>query len=334
MPPIELMSNLERKEGRVLSIQSHVVHGYVGNKVATFAIQSLGLDVDPILSVHFSNHTGYNQKPTGQVLQGEELLKLKQGLEGNGILDSVSYTHVLTGYIGSLSFLEAVLDVLSTLRAKNPNLLYVCDPVLGDHGQLYVPEALVECYKEKVIPHATILTPNQFECELLTGIVIHTRKDAVAATDALHAAGVTTVVITSLEYVDDNGSKKSGAGGGADGATDGATDGAGTSVLTVFASHVVTKGEIPERYELNMPKLEGRFTGTGDLSAALLLSWLHHSNGNIGQAVEKTMGTVQAVLERTIRDGVAIGGAPAEIKLIQSHGDIVNPPTLFKVDRV
>jgi pyridoxine kinase len=292
-------------DGRVLSIQSHVVHGYVGNKVATFAIQSLGLDVDPVLSVHFSTHTGYSKfaASSNQVMQGSELTQLKEGLEATGVLDNVAYTHLLTGYIGSLSFLEAVLDVLQSVRQRNANLIYVCDPVLGDHGKLYVPEALVQCYKEKVVPHATVLTPNQFECELLTGVAIKTRQDAVTACDTLHEQGVQTVVITSLEY-------------------EHATE------LTVFASHKGADGGA-QRYEVNMPKLDGRFTGTGDLSAALLLAWLHHTNNDVKQAVEKTMSTLKAVLERTIQDGVAIGGAPPEIKLIQSHADIVNPPNTF-----
>ena len=316
--------------GRVLSIQSHVVHGYVGNKVATFAIQSLGIDVDPILSVHFSNHTGYQHRPTGQVLQGEELTKLKQGLETNGILDNVAYSHLLTGYIGSLSFLEAVLDVLSSLRSRNPDLIYVCDPVLGDHGNLYVPEALVECYKTKVISHASVLTPNQFECELLSGVSIKTRADAIAATNVLHKCGITTVIITSLEYAENQHKSHS------------STSATCCTVLTVFASHVVRPeeareedgGNLHEWYELSMPKREGTFTGTGDLSAALLLAWLHRYPGNISQAIEKTMGTLHAVLERTINEGVGIGGAPPEIKLIQSHNDIVHPPDIFTVQRV
>ena len=325
------------KEGRVLSIQSHVVHGYVGNKVATFTLQSLGIDVDPVLSVHFSNHTGYQHKPTGQVLQGEELTKIKRGLETNGILAAVPYTHLLTGYIGSLSFLEAVLDVLTSLRTHNPNLIYVCDPVLGDHGKLYVPEELVECYKTKVVPHATILTPNQFECELLTGISIKTQADAVKATDALHACGVTTVIITSLEYAEECRKESNNSEDASTSTPTPTPTPDATSVLTVFASHVVVSdtGEpTTERYELNMPKLKGRFTGTGDLSAALLLAWLHRSPGQIALAVEKTMGTLHAVLERTIQEGVSIGSAPPEIKLIQSHHDIVHPPSVFTIQRV
>ena len=302
---------------RVLSIQSHVVHGYVGNKVATFAIQSMGLDVDPVLSVHFSTHTGYAgfAPHPSQIMQGSELLQIKQGLETTGILDNVNYSHLLTGYIGSLSFLEAVLDTLTSLRQRNPNVIYVCDPVLGDHGKLYVPKELVECYKEKMIPQATILTPNQFECELLTGITIVTQEDAIKACDHLHDRGVKTIVITSLEYPT-NKEKK---------------------ILSVFASHMTQTNQSNEieRYELTMNKLEGRFTGTGDLSAALLLSWLYRTNWNIKSSLEKTMNTLKCVLDRTIATGGdGIGGAPPEIKLIQSHGDIVNPPVILTANKI
>jgi hypothetical protein len=121
------------EEGRVLSIQSHVVHGHVGNKSAVFPLQLLGFEVDPINSVQFSNHTGYSKGFRGQVLQGDQLWELVEGLDANELL---SYTHLLTGYIGSKSFLETVLRVLRRLREVNPDLIYVCDPVLGDNGKL------------------------------------------------------------------------------------------------------------------------------------------------------------------------------------------------------
>ncbi|KAH7423893.1 hypothetical protein KP509_12G079400 [Ceratopteris richardii] len=152
-------------QGRVLSIQSHTVQGYVGNKAAVFPLQLLGFDVDPINSVQFSNHTGY-PVCRGQVLNGDELWSLIEGLEANGLL---YYTHLLTGYIGSLSFLNCVLRVVEKLRSVNPDLIYVCDPVMGDEGTFYIPQNLVPVYAEKVLQLASIVTPNQFEAEKLTG---------------------------------------------------------------------------------------------------------------------------------------------------------------------
>lgn len=105
---------------RVLSIQSHVVHGYVGNKCAVLPLNRFGFDVDAINSVQFSNHTGYPSFE-GSVVTGEDLKALLHGLEINGLH---SYSYLLTGYIGSLSLLEAIVDVVKTLRRVNPNLIY------------------------------------------------------------------------------------------------------------------------------------------------------------------------------------------------------------------
>ncbi|XP_027160395.1 pyridoxal kinase isoform X2 [Coffea eugenioides] len=185
MAPPVLALALPSETGRVLSIQSHTVQGYVGNKSAVFPLQLLGYDVDPINSVQFSNHTGY---PTfkGQVLNGDQLWDLIEGLEANDLL---YYTHLLTGYIGSVSFLNTVLKVVDKLRAINPGLTYVCDPVMGDEGKLYVPQELVSVYREKVVPVASMLTPNQFEAELLTGIRIVSEQDGREACNRLHTAG-------------------------------------------------------------------------------------------------------------------------------------------------
>ncbi|KAI3462594.1 hypothetical protein Pfo_019257 [Paulownia fortunei] len=174
-PPPILALALPSETGRVLSIQSHTVQGYVGNKSAVFPLQLLGYDVDPINSVQFSNHTGklllslYSYRyPTfkGQVLNGDQLWNLVEGLDANNLL---YYTHLLT----------------------------VCDPVLGDEGKLYIPQELVSVYREKVVPVASMLTPNEFEAELLTGFRIVSEQDGREACNILHAAGPSKVVITS-----------------------------------------------------------------------------------------------------------------------------------------
>uniref|UniRef100_T1GRQ4 pyridoxal kinase n=1 Tax=Megaselia scalaris TaxID=36166 RepID=T1GRQ4_MEGSC len=128
-----LRNNMESStiKRRVLSIQSHVVHGYVGNKSATFPLEVLGFEVDAINSVQFSNHTGY-KVVKGQVLQEKELADLFEGLEKNNLLQH--YSHLLTGYIGNASFLRQVSAIVKKLREINPNLIYVCDPVMGDNG--------------------------------------------------------------------------------------------------------------------------------------------------------------------------------------------------------
>ncbi|XP_049566370.1 pyridoxal kinase isoform X1 [Orcinus orca] len=157
------------EECRVLSIQSHVVRGYVGNRAATFPLQVLGFEVDAVNSVQFSNHTGYSHWK-GQVLNSDELHELYDGLKLN---DVNKYDYVLTGYTRDKSFLAMVVDIVRELKQQNSRLVYVCDPVMGDkwngEGSMYVPEDLLPVYREKVVPVADIITPNQFEADCLRG---------------------------------------------------------------------------------------------------------------------------------------------------------------------
>lgn len=304
-PPI-LSLALPSETGRVLSIQSHTVQGYVGNKSAVFPLQLLGYDVDPINSVQFSNHTGY---PTfkGQVLNGQQLGDLIAGLEENSLL---YYTHLLTGYIGSVSFLNAVLEVVHKLRSVNPKLTYVCDPVMGDDGKLYVPTELVAIYREKVVPVASMLTPNQFEAELLTGFRIVTEKDGREACNILHASGPSKVVITSINMEGN---------------------------LLLIGSHQKEKGHSPDQFKIVMPKIPAYFTGTGDLMTALLLGWSNKYPDNLDKAAELAVSSLQALLQRTLADYVKVGFAPQssslEIRLVQSQDDIRHPEVKYKAER-
>lgn len=304
-PPI-LSLALPSQTGRVLSIQSHTVQGYVGNKSAVFPLQLLGYDVDPINSVQFSNHTGY---PTfkGQVLNGQQLWDLIEGLEANNLL---YYTHLLTGYIGSVSFLNTVLQVVEKLRSINPELTYVCDPVMGDEGKLYVPSELVSVYREKVVPVASMLTPNQFEAEQLTGFGITSERDGLEACNVLHAAGPSKVVITSV-HIEDH--------------------------LLLIGSHLKAKGLPPEQFKIVIPKIPTYFTGTGDLMTALLLGWSNRYPNNLDKASELAVSSLQALLHRTIRDYQSAGFDPQtsslEIRLVQSQDDIRNPEVNFKAEK-
>ncbi|XP_021296496.1 pyridoxal kinase isoform X1 [Herrania umbratica] len=307
-PPI-LSLALPSDTGRVLSIQSHTVQGYVGNKSAVFPLQLLGYDVDPINSVQFSNHTGY---PTfkGHVLNGQQLWDLIGGLEANDLL---YYTHLLTGYIGSVSFLNKVLEVVHKLRSVNPNLTYVCDPVMGDEGKLYVPEDLVSVYREKVVPVASMLTPNQFEAELLTKLSycrISSETDGREACNILHAAGPSKVVITSIN-IDGN--------------------------LLLIGSHQKDKEHPPEQFKIVIPKIPAYFTGTGDLMTALLLGWSNKYPDNLDKAAELAVSSLQALLQRTLSDyrraGFDSQSSSLEIRLIQSQDDIRNPKLTFKADK-
>lgn len=203
---------------RVLSVQSHVVSGYVGNKAAVFPLQLLGFEVDPINTVQFSNHTGYPHR-TGTVMNGEELADVVDGLQANGLLSA--HSHLLTGYIGSESCLKGIVQLLKKMRAGGPSVRHgthslpafsrvcscnqafllhlklvhaVCDPVLGDDGRLYVPKALIQAYTDFILPNASLLTPNQFELQLLSGKNVTSIADGMEACKVLHELGTESVV--------------------------------------------------------------------------------------------------------------------------------------------
>ncbi|GJQ82792.1 Pdxk [Trypoxylus dichotomus] len=280
---------------RVCSIQSHVVYGYVGNKSATFPLQLLGFEVDAINSVQFSNHTGY-AVIKGQVLTDKDFDDLVEGLIGNN-LDV--YTHLLTGYVGSLTFLDRIANFVKHVKAKNPNLIFVCDPVMGDNGRMYVPAELLPTYSNVLAPLADILTPNQYEIELLTGCTIKTIDDAWQACDILHDRGCKTVVLSSTNLGD-------------------------TQHFLALASSRIGEGM---KLTISIPKLDASFTGSGDLFTSLLLAWSHKTGNNIKLAMEKTVATMQKVLQRTEAYAKAKGVCPKnlELQLIQSKQDIEKP---------
>ncbi|XP_069169787.1 pyridoxal kinase [Procambarus clarkii] len=291
---------------RVLSIQSHVVSGYVGNKSACFPLQVLGFEVDTINSVQFSNHTGYKYFK-GQVLDDTELGDLIDGLKSNGI---DYYSHLLTGYIGSISFLQKVKSVVEHLKTINPNLIYVCDPVMGDNGKMYVPKELLPVYKTDIVPLADIITPNQYEAELLSGQTIKNDDDAAAVMEWFHQQGVKTVVLSSTDL--------------------------GSKCELVGMASSMTNGK-KTKLNVHIPRLPANFTGTGDLFAALLLGWMHLSNNNLKKAVENTLNTMQAILKRTLDlarqeagDNGLLTVKHLELKLVQSIDDIQNPKSKVK----
>ncbi|XP_077149663.1 pyridoxal kinase [Ranitomeya variabilis] len=305
-------------ECRVLSIQSHVVRGYVGNKAASFPLQVLGFEVDTINSVQFSNHTGYTHWK-GQVLNAEELQEVYEGLRLNGV---TQYDYVLTGYTRDSSFLARVVDIVQELKRQNPRLVYVCDPVLGDkwngEGSMYVPEELLPVYKDLVVPVADIITPNQFEAELLTGRKIRTQKEAVQVMDMLHSLGPSTVVITSSDLPASRGSDY---------------------LITLGSQRRVREdGEIQTlRISFELPRVDAVFVGTGDLFAAMLLAWTHLHPNNFKLACEKTVSAMQLVLQRTITSAHTLAGPGVrpsypqlELRMVQSRKDIENPELIIR----
>ncbi|XP_050975717.1 pyridoxal (pyridoxine, vitamin B6) kinase a isoform X2 [Labeo rohita] len=270
---------------RVLSVQSHVVRGYVGNKSASFPLQVLGFEVDTINSVQFSNHTGYEHWK-GQVLTADELHVLYEGIKLNNVNQ---YDYVLT----------------------------VCDPVLGDNGAMYVPENLLPIYRDKVVPAADIITPNQFEAELLTGRNICSEKDAVDVMNLLHSMGPSTVVITSSDLPSLMGDQ----------------------FLVALGSQKRARADgtiLTQQIRMDIPKVDAVFVGTGDLFAAMLLAWTHLHPNDLKTACEKTASVLHHVIKRTITYAKEVVGpnrkpspAQLELRMVQSKADIEDPAVVL-----
>src|SRR5437660_9395826 len=180
----------------VLSIQSHVAYGHVGNAAATFPLQRIGIEVWPIHTVQFSNHTGYGAW-TGRVFEAALITELVQGIAERGVLGVCD--GVLSGYMGSAQTGAAILDAVARVKAANPHAAYCCDPVIGDVGRgVFVRPGIPEFMHDRAVRAADIITPNQFELDHLAGRTSGTRRDALAAIDALHAMGPKAIMVTSL----------------------------------------------------------------------------------------------------------------------------------------
>lgn len=178
----------------ILSIQSHVAYGYVGNKAATYPLQAMGYDVWPINTVQFSNHTGYG-KWRGEIFPSTHIGDLVHGLQDIGVIQKCKA--VLSGYMGSREICEEVQQIAKELKTTNPNLLYLCDPVMGN-DKCYVKPEVVEFFKTKL--SADIITPNKFEAETLSGLKITDRSSLKKVADYFHDLGVKIVVITSIQF--------------------------------------------------------------------------------------------------------------------------------------
>nr|CAD7259484.1 unnamed protein product [Timema shepardi] len=240
---------------------------------------------------------------------------LTDGLSQNG-LDN--YTHLLTGYVGSPSFLKRIAQLVEHMRKINPKLIYV----MGDNGHMYVPQELLPIYRDTILPLADIITPNQYEVELLTGKKISSVKDAWDAIGIFHDMKINTVVLSSTEL--------------------------GTEQFLLGLASSIAGGK-KTKLSIKIPRFSASFTGTGDLFAALLLSWMFRTENDLKLSLERTIFTLQAVLKRTLRRaaGLSLDGtlnyrevdprvelaklghpdtaARLELQLIQSKADIENP---------
>jgi pyridoxine kinase len=167
---------------RVLSIQSEVVHGYVGNTAVRFVLQRLGVEVLALPTVLFSNHPGHGGF-RGRATAPEDLRALLEGLDERGFLDRIDA--VLSGYLGIPEHADIVRDAVVLLKRKRPGTLYMLDPVFGDDSGPYARPGVAEAMGRDLLPLADIVTPNRFELATLAGRPVATETDAIAAARAL-----------------------------------------------------------------------------------------------------------------------------------------------------
>src|SRR3954470_1076057 len=180
----------------VLSIQSHVAYGHVGNSSAVFPLQRLGVEVWPVHTVQFSNHTGYGEW-TGRVFDGQAVEEVVQGIADRGVLGRCDA--VLSGYLGSADIGHAVVGTVARVREANPAAVYCCDPVIGDVGRgVFVRPGIEEFMRDVAVPAADVVTPNHFKLDLLSGTTTRSLSSVQDAVAAVHALGPRVVLITSL----------------------------------------------------------------------------------------------------------------------------------------
>lgn len=274
------------EQPRILSIQSHVVSGYCGNRSATFPLQLLGFEVDVINSVQLSNHTQYKVS-RGRIFDRDDFDKLYDGLKSNSLTDH--YSHILSGYVADVSYIEsmekAIIEIKANRQEQGLSCLYTLDPVLGDEPGFYVPggEKVAKAYNELLVPLADVIVPNRFEASFLSGINVVSIETALKSMNYFHQIGVKLVVLTSFQ-IDPNKEE-----------------------LTCLASYKpccqtgsdqITSNRF---YRIDIPKLDCSFTGTGDLFASLLTAWLYKTEYNIKEALEKTVSSVYKILEDTFK---------------------------------
>ena len=179
----------------ILSIQSSVAAGHVGNSAAVFPLQRLGFEVWRVDTVVFSNHPAHGRH-TGRVVPGGEVAALLGGLADLGLWPRCE--GVISGYLGAAETGPVVADAVARIRAARPDALYLCDPVIGDGGRRYVGDGILDFYKHTGVAAADIVTPNAYEAECLTGIDTSTSGSALAAARALRGMGPDVAVVTGI----------------------------------------------------------------------------------------------------------------------------------------
>lgn len=281
---------------RILSIQSSVAYGHVGNSAAVFPLQRLGHEVMPVYTVVFSNHTGYGSWK-GPMLSGENVRDIVTGIDERGGLDDVAL--VLSGYQGGDDIGDAILDAVALVKHRNPNAVYACDPVLGSAASgCFVAPEVQHLIRDRVVPQADIVTPNQFELGFLTDTSPQSIEETLESVELLRAAGPRTVLVTSVLRPD----RPEG---------------------TIEMLAVTPTGA----WAVQTPHLPFKANGSGDVTAALFSAQLT-DGADPAAALSNTAASVYELLELTWKSRAA------ELQLVEAQEAYVRPKLSFPVRRI
>jgi len=282
---------------KVLSIQSAVAYGHVGNSAAVFPLQRIGVEVLPVYTVNFSNHTGYGAW-RGPLISPDDVAAVITGIEERGIFPEIDV--VLSGYQGGEGIADVIIDTVARVKKANPDAVYACDPVMGNaKSGCFVAPAIPELLRERVVPVADILTPNQFELGFLTGTEPGSIDSTLASADALRARGPRTILVTSVERPD-------------------------READTIEMMVVDDNGA----WIVQTPLIPMKANGSGDVTAALFTAHYRRSGRDAADALARTASSVFDLLTNTYESG------SRELRLIESQEAYAHPRLQFSVRQV
>ncbi|MDY0909745.1 pyridoxal kinase PdxY [Microbacterium sp. CFBP9034] len=281
---------------KILSIQSAVAYGHVGNSAAVFPLQRIGVEVLPVYTVNFSNHTGYGAW-RGPLISPDDVRDVILGIEERGAFPGIDV--VLSGYQGGEGIADVILDAVARIKAVNPDAVYSCDPVMGNAASgCFVAPAIPILLRDRVVPAADIITPNQFELGFLTGTEPDTLESTLASVELIRATGPRTVLVTSVERPD-------------------------RPEETIEMLAVDDQGA----WIVRTPRIPMKANGSGDVTAALFTAH-YRRTGDAADALARTTSSVFDLLERTHASG------ERELQLVESQEAYAHPRLQFEVTRV
>ncbi|MEV0791368.1 pyridoxal kinase PdxY [Kribbella sp. NPDC050459] len=276
---------------KILSIQSAVAYGHVGNSAAVFPLQRIGVEVLPVYTVNFSNHTGYGAW-RGPLISPDDVREVLLGIEERGVLPQIDV--VLSGYQGGEGIADVILEAVKRVKAANPAAVYSCDPVMGNaKSGCFVAPAIPVLLRDRVVPAADIITPNQFELGFLTGTEPDTLESTLASVELVRATGPRTVLVTSVERPDRE---------------DGTIE-----MLAVDDSGA---------WLVQTPHIPMKANGSGDVTAALFTAH-YRRTGDLAEALARTTSSVFDLLTRTHESG------ERELQLVESQDAYAAPQMQF-----